>query len=64
MKYLVRVYRLGEDDRREKDSKMIAECEWDANVDFADDIGEYAGSMVAEAVRCDVATMMETVKKS
>jgi len=61
-KYIVRVYRLGEGARREKDSNMIAECEWDADVDFAEEIGEYAGSMVAEAVTCDVAMFSEVAK--
>lgn len=59
MKYLVRVYRLGPGKRREKDSVMIADGEWDANVDMADEIGEYAGGMIAEAVSCDVAMLME-----
>jgi hypothetical protein len=62
MRYLVRVYRLGEGKRREKDSVMIAESEWDANEDFSDDIGEQAGSMITEAVDCDLAMLME--KKS
>jgi len=59
MKYLVRLYRLGEGKRREKGSVMIMEREWDANEDFAGDIGEQAGGLIEEAVACDVAVLQE-----
>jgi hypothetical protein len=58
-RYVVRVYRLGKGKRREKDSVMIMEGEWDANVDMADDIGEYAGNSIAESIACDVAMLQE-----
>lgn len=55
MKYLMRFYRLGEGRRRETDSILLVEKEWDANEDFAADIAEQAGPVIEEAARCDVA---------
>jgi hypothetical protein len=54
MKYLVRLYRLGEGDRREQDSVMIAEIEGDASKEFADDIAERAAEKITEAIVLDV----------
>jgi hypothetical protein len=50
VKYLIRVIRKDDGYTRE-----IAEQEWDANEELADEIGEQAGSMIAEAIQCDVA---------
>lgn len=54
MKYLVRVYRLGDGNRREKDSTLIAEEEFDARKEMAADIGEYAGALAERSIEDDV----------
>lgn len=59
MRYQVIVRRVtsGDDDLPAQLLNTIPLYEqiFDANVDFADDIGELAGGCIEEAIRCDVA---------
>jgi hypothetical protein len=58
VRYLVRLYRLGDGDRREQDSVMLTEVEGDASKEFADDIAERASEKITEAIVLDVRTQL------